>query len=60
MEGIKNANDLEDYEVIRIMNKVEDYYRENLVYGFNEEEVNSILQEVSDTNIQAAKDFGKT
>ena len=55
MEGIKNANNLKDYEVIRIMNKVVDYYRDNLVYEFNEEEANTILQEASDTAIQAAK-----
>ena len=55
MEGIKNSNDLKDYEIIRIMNKVVDYYRDNLVYEFNEEEANSILQEASDTSIQAAK-----
>ena len=55
MEGIKNSNDLKDYEIVRIMNKVVDYYRENLVYEFNEEEANTILQEASDTAIQAAK-----
>ena len=37
MEGIKNTNNLKDYEIIRIMNKVVDYYRDNLVYEFNEE-----------------------
>jgi hypothetical protein len=60
MEGIKNANGLKDYEIIRIMNKVEEYYRDNLVYEFDEEEANTILQEASDTNIQAAKDFENT
>ena len=55
MEGIKNANHLKDYEIIRIMNKVVDYYRDNLVYEFNEEEANTILKEASDTAIQAAK-----
>ena len=55
MEGIKNSNDLKDYEIIRIMNKVVDYYRDNLVYEFNEEEANTILQEASDTNIQSTK-----
>lgn len=56
MEGIKNTNNLKDYEIIRIMNKVVDYYRDNLVYEFNEEEADTILKEASDTNIQAAKD----
>ncbi len=60
MEGIKNANGLKDYEIIRIMNKGEEYYRDNLVYEFDEEEANTILQEASDTNIQAAKDFENT
>ncbi len=55
MEGIKNANNLKDYEIVRIMNKVVDYYRDNLVYEFNEEEADTILQEASDTAIQAAK-----
>ena len=55
MEGIKNANHLKDFEIIRIMNKVVDYYRDNLVYEFNEEEADSILQEASDSAIQAAK-----
>lgn len=55
MEGIKNTNNLKDYEIIRIMNKVVDYYRDNLVYEFNEEEADTILKEASDTNIQAAK-----
>ncbi len=55
MEGIKNANKLKDYEIIRIMNKVVDYYRDNLVYEFNEEEADTILKEASNTVIQAAK-----
>ncbi len=55
MEGIKNANSLKDYEIVRIMNKVVDYYRDNLVYEFNEEEANTILQEANDSAIQAAK-----
>jgi len=55
MDGIKNANNLKDYEIIRIMNKVVDYYRDNLVYEFNEEEADTILKEASDTNIQATK-----
>ena len=55
MEGIKNANNLKDFEVVRIMNKVVEYYRDNLVYDFNEEEANTILEEASDTAIRAAK-----
>lgn len=55
MEGIRNSNNLKDYEVIRIMNKVIDYYRDSLVYEFNEEEANTILQEASDSKIQEAK-----
>lgn len=55
MEGIKNTNDLKDYEIVRIMNKVVEYYRENLVYEFNEDEANSILQEASDSAIREAK-----
>ena len=52
MEGIRTSNDLKDFEVIRIMNKVVDYYRDSLVYEFNEEEANTILQEASDTSIR--------
>ena len=52
MEGIKNANELKDFEVIRIMNKVVEYYRDSLVYEFNEDEANTILQEASDTSIR--------
>ncbi len=59
MEGIKNTNKLKDYEIIRIMNKVVDYYRDNLVYEFDEEEANTILQDASDTNIQEAKNASK-
>lgn len=55
MEGIKNTNHLKDFEIVRIMNKVVDYYRDNLVYDFNEDEANSILEEASDTAIRAAK-----
>ena len=55
MEGIKNTNNLKDYEIVRIMNKVVEYYRENLVYEFNEDEANTILQEASDTAIREAK-----
>ncbi len=51
MEGIKNSNDLKDFEVIRIMNKVVEYYRDSLVYEFNEDEANTILQEANDTSI---------
>ncbi len=56
MEGIKNSNNLKDYEVIRMMNKVVEYYRDNLVYEFNEDEANTILKEASDTNIKDTKD----
>ena len=56
MEGIKNSNNLKDYEVIRMMNKVVEYYRDNLVYEFNEDEANTILKEASDTNIKDMKD----
>ena len=52
MEGIRNSNNLKDFEVIRIMNKVVDYYRDSLVYEFNEDEANTLLQEASDTNIR--------
>ncbi len=52
MEGIKNSNELKDFEVIRIMNKVVEYYRDSLVYEFNEDETNTILQEASDTSIR--------
>ncbi len=52
MEGIRTSNDLKDFEIIRIMNKVVDYYRDSLVYEFNEEEANTILQEASDTSIR--------
>ena len=51
MEGIKNSNNLRDYEIIRIMNKVVEYYRDSLVYDFNEDEANTILQEASGTSI---------
>ena len=60
MEGIKNTNDLKDYEIVRIMNKVVDYYRENLVYEFNEEEADTILQEASDSAIREAKNSANT
>lgn len=53
MEGIKNSNDLKDFEVIRIMNKVVEYYRDSLVYEFNEDEANTILQEANDSSIRA-------
>jgi len=59
MDGIKNANKLKDYEIVRIMNKVVDYYRDNLVYEFDEEEANTILKDASDTNIQEAKNAAK-
>lgn len=59
MEGIKNANKLKDYEIVRIMNKVVDYYRDNLVYEFDEEEANTILKDASDTSIQEAKNAAK-
>ena len=59
MEGIKNANKLKDYEIVRIMNKVIDYYRDNLVYEFDEEEANTILKDASDTSIQKAKNAAK-
>ena len=52
MEGIRNSNNLKDFEVIRIMNKVVDYYRDSLVYEFDEDEANTVLQEASDTNIR--------
>ncbi len=52
MEGIKNSNELKDFEIIRIMNKVVEYYRDSLVYEFNEDEANTILQEASDTSIR--------
>lgn len=52
MEGIRTSNDLKDFEVIRIMNKVIDYYRDSLVYEFNEEEANTILQEASESGIR--------
>ncbi len=52
MEGIRTTNDLKDFEIIRIMNKVVDYYRDSLVYEFNEDEANTILQEASDTSIR--------
>ena len=52
MEGIKNSNNLRDYEIIRIMNKVVEYYRDSLVYDFNEDEANTILQEASGTSIR--------
>ena len=52
MEGIRTSNDLKDFEIIRIMNKVVDYYRDSLVYEFNEDEANTILQEASDTSIR--------
>ena len=60
MEGIKNSNDLKDFEIVRIMNKVVDYYRDNLVYEFDEEEANTILQEASDSQIQEAKKSAST
>lgn len=59
MDGIKNANKLKDYEIVRIMNKVVDYYRDNLVYEFDEEEANTILKDASDTNIEEAKNVAK-
>jgi hypothetical protein len=57
MEGIKNSNDLKDFEVIRVMNKVVEYYRDSLVYEFNEDEANTILQEASDTSISESDKF---
>ena len=59
MDGIKNANKLKDYEIVRIMNKVVDYYRDNLVYEFDEEEANTILKDASDTSIEEAKNAAK-
>ncbi len=57
MEGIKNSNDLRNFEIIRIMNKVVEYYRDSLVYDFNEDEANTILQKASDTSICEQKKF---
>lgn len=59
MDGIKNANKLKDYEIVRIMNKVVDYYRDNLVYEFDEEEANTILKDANDTSIKEAKNAAK-
>lgn len=59
MDGIKNTNKLKDYEIVRIMNKVVDYYRDNLVYEFDEEEANTILKDASDTSIKEAKNAAK-
>ncbi|MEJ2114733.1 MAG: hypothetical protein P8X88_01455 [Gammaproteobacteria bacterium] len=57
MEGIKKSNELKDIEIIRIMNKVVDYYRDSLVYEFNEEEANTILQEASNTSIRERENW---
>jgi len=57
MEGIKNSNDLRNFEIIRIMNKVVEYYRDSLVYDFNEDEADTILQKASDTSIREQKKF---
>lgn len=60
MEGIRNANNLKDFQVVQIMNKVVEYYRDNLVYQFNEEEANTILQEASNTLINLRKDSSES
>lgn len=59
MEGIKNSNKLKDFEIIRIMNKVVDYYRDSLVYEFDENDANTILEKASNISSKVVKNSPK-
>lgn len=44
MEGVKDAHNLTNVELVGIMNKVVEFYRDGMVYDFDEDEYPTLLE----------------